>query len=67
MTVAHGLMSLDVQQALFAHALDRIADTDLTGHVVEIALAADRTVRFDIHPPGPGQPTARRGPAGARR
>lgn len=24
MTVAHGLMSLDVQQALFAHALDRI-------------------------------------------
>ena len=47
MTVAHGLMSLDVQQALFAHALDRFADTDLTGCVVEIALAADRTVRLD--------------------
>ena len=54
MTVAHGLMSLDVQQALFAHTLDRIADTDLTGRVVEIALAADRTVRLDIHPSGPG-------------
>ena len=54
MTVAHGLMSLDVQQALFAHALARIADADLTGDVVEIALAADRAVRLDIRPSRPG-------------
>ena len=54
MTVAHGLMSLDVQQALFAHALDRIADADLTGLVVEIALDVDRTVRLDIRPSGSG-------------
>ena len=47
MTVAHGLMSLDVQQALFAHVLARIADADLTGQVVEVALAADRSVRLD--------------------
>ena len=53
MTVAHSLMSLDVQQALFAHALARIADADLTGQVVEIALAADRTVRIDTRPSKP--------------
>ena len=54
MTVAHGLMSLDVQQALFSHALARIADADLAGQVVEIALAADRTVRIDTRPSKPG-------------
>ena len=53
MTVAHGLMSLDVQQALFSHALARIADTDLAGQVVEIALAADGTVRIDTRPSKP--------------
>ena len=47
MNVAHGLMSLDVQQALFEHALTWIGDTDLGGQVVEIALAADMTVRVD--------------------
>lgn len=31
MTVAHGLMSLEAQQALFAHALAWIADADLAG------------------------------------
>ena len=46
MTVAHGMMSLDVQQALFSLALARIADADLTGQVVEIALSSDRTVRI---------------------
>lgn len=54
MTVAHGLMSLDVQQALFAYALARIADADLTDRVVEVALLADRTVRLDTRPTGPG-------------
>ncbi len=53
MTMAHGLMSLDVQQALFAHALAHIAEADFTGHVVVIALAADRTVRLDTHPSRP--------------
>ena len=53
MTVAHGLMSLDVQQALFSHALARIADADLAGQVVEIVLAADGAVRIDTRPSKP--------------
>ena len=53
MTVTHGLMSLDVQQALFAHALTQIADADLSGQVVEITLAADRSVRVDRYPSKP--------------
>lgn len=47
MNVAHGQMSLDVQQGLFRHALSQISDVDLAGQVVEITLAADRTVRVD--------------------
>ena len=50
MNVAHGLMSLGVQQGLFEHALTQITDVDLAGQVVEITLAADRTVRVDRYP-----------------
>ena len=50
MTVAHGLMSLDVQTRLFEHALIRLAGEDLAGRVLEIALRADRTVRADLYP-----------------
>ena len=53
MNVAHGLMSLDVQQALFEHTLMQIADADLSGQVVEITLAADRSIRVDRHPSRP--------------
>ena len=49
-TVAHGLMSLDVQKRLFEHALARLAGRDLAGRVLEIALGPDRTVRFDLYP-----------------
>ena len=45
--VAPGLMSLAVQQALFEHALERIADGDLAGQVLEVTLTADRTLRVD--------------------
>ena len=48
--MAHGLMSLAVQQALFEHALGRIADDDLAGQVLEVTLTADRTVRVDRYP-----------------
>ena len=47
MNVAHRLMSLRVQQALFDHALTEIVDVDLTGEVVEVTLSADRTIRVD--------------------
>ena len=50
MDVAHGLMSLGVQQGLFEHALTQVTDVDLAGQVVEITLAADRTVRVDRYP-----------------
>ena len=53
MNVAHGLMSLGVQQGLFEHALTQITDVDLAGQVVEITLAADRTVRVDRYPSRP--------------
>ncbi len=53
MNVAHGLMSLDVQQALFEHALTEIAEADPSGQVVEITLAADGTVRLDRYPSRP--------------
>ena len=49
-TVAHGLMSLDVQTRLFAHALTLLAEQDIQGRVLEIALRADRTVRVDLYP-----------------
>ena len=39
-TVAHGLMSLDVQTRLFEHALARLGGQDLAGRVLEIALGA---------------------------
>ncbi len=49
--VAHGLMRLDVRQRLFGYALAQIADTDLTGRIVRVALTADRTVQFELHSP----------------
>lgn len=48
--VAHGLMSLTVQQALFKHALGQVTDYDLTGQILEVTLLADRTVRVDRYP-----------------
>ena len=50
-TVAHGLMSLDVQTRLFDHALTLLSGEDLAGRVLEIALRADRTVRSDLYVP----------------
>lgn len=50
MNVAHGLMSLDVQRRLFGYAMTQIADVDLSGQIVEIALTAERKVRLDRHP-----------------
>ena len=49
-TVAHGLMSLDVQTRLFEHALTRSAGQDIAGRVLEVVLNADRTVRVDLYP-----------------
>ena len=53
MNVAHGQMSLGVQQALFEQALEHVGDSDLGGLVVEITLRADRTVRVASYPSGP--------------
>ena len=50
MHVAHGLMSLDVQQTLFDYAITQIADGALAGQVVEITLTADRTIRLATYP-----------------
>ncbi len=52
MNVAHGLMSLDVQQRLFGYAMTLIADVDLTGQIVEITLTAERKVEIDKFPSG---------------
>ena len=49
-TVAHGLMSLDVQTRLFKHALTRSTGQDIAGRVLEVVLNADRTVRVDLYP-----------------
>ena len=49
-TVAYGLMSLDVQTRLFEYALVRLEGQDIAGRVLEIALRADRTVRLDLYP-----------------
>ncbi len=49
-TVAHGLNSLDVQTRLFQHALIRLAEEDIKGRVLEVALHADRTVHVDLYP-----------------
>ena len=40
-------MRLGVQRELFEYALTTIGDVGLAGHVLEITLAADRTVRVD--------------------
>ena len=50
MSVAHGLMSLTVQQVLFERALGLIVDNYLSGWVLEVKLSADRTVRVDRFP-----------------
>ena len=49
-TVAHGLMSLDVQTRLFEHALGWLEREEVAGRVLEIALRADLTVRLDLYP-----------------
>ena len=49
-TVAHGLNSLDVQARLFRYALMRLAEEDLTGRILEIALQTDQTVRLNLYP-----------------
>ena len=50
MNVAQGLMSLDVQQTLFDYAITQIADYALAGHVVEITLTTDSTIRLATYP-----------------
>ncbi len=45
--VAHGRMSLAVQEELFHHALTVIGRDNLAGQVLEIALADDGVVRVD--------------------
>ena len=49
-TVAHGLMSLNVQTELFKQALICLEEEDIAGRVLEIALRADRAVRFVLYP-----------------
>ena len=49
LNVAHGLMSLAVQQALFERMLKHVADDNLEGQVVEVSLTTDRTIRFDTY------------------
>ncbi|MCY4003802.1 MAG: DUF5615 family PIN-like protein [Rhodospirillales bacterium] len=48
-TVAHGLMSLDVQTRLFEHALSWLEREEIAGRVLEVALRADRTVRLHLY------------------
>ena len=45
--VPPGLMSLEVQKALFEHILDELAGEEPVNEVVEIVLTVDRTVRID--------------------
>ena len=52
MNVAHGLMSLDMQQLLFEHAITQVADIDLSGQIVQITVSAEGTVRSDRHASG---------------
>ena len=49
-TVAHGMMSLDVQTRLFEHVLTALPDLDIADRILEIALHEDRTVRVDLYP-----------------
>ena len=48
-TVAHGLMSLEMQKRLFETAL-LLEGVEMAGRVLEIALRADRSVRFNLYP-----------------
>ena len=45
--VAHGLMSLNLQQQLFEYAMTQISDEDLSGQIIEITLTPEGEVRFD--------------------
>jgi len=45
--VAHGLMSLNVLQTMFEHALRYIATENIERQVVEKSLMTEGTVRFD--------------------
>lgn len=47
LNVPPGLMSLEVQKALFEHALEELAGEEPVNEVVEIVLAVDWTVRID--------------------
>ena len=47
LNVAHGLMSLGVQQRLFALALDRLGDSEPVNEVLEITLLEDRSVKIE--------------------
>jgi len=52
-SVAPGLMSLDVQKRLFALALDRLGDTEPINEMLEVTLMEDRSVRverYDLPP-----------------
>ncbi len=51
--MAPGLMSLATQQALFEHALGRIAAHGLAGQILEVTLTPARTVRMDLYPSAP--------------
>ncbi len=53
LNVAHRLMRLDIQRNLSEYALETIGDTGLAGEVLEVTLAADRTVRADRYASGP--------------
>ena len=67
MNVAHGLMmSLGVQQGRFEHALTQMTDVDLAGQVVEITLAADRTVRVHRYRPARRSSSSTPAPRAAR-
>ena len=50
MNVAHGLMSLDVQQTLFDYAITQITDGGPAGQIVEVTLTADSTIRLAKYP-----------------
>ena len=49
--IAHGLMSLAVQQQLFEFAITQIADEHLAGQIVEITLTSRRQIRFHRYSP----------------
>ncbi len=53
LNVAHGLMRLRVHQELFEHALTHIGGDGLAGQILEVTLAADRTVRVNRYASAP--------------